>query len=107
MKSREIENTINRNVLEKTLFGDLSKVKTIIPYEGNAYADEETRMGTFIDEHYSLKKKYGKTETGTISCKLDFAKKIVENINDKNDLSPEALKICDKLFKFIEKSNPE
>ena len=107
LKSREIENTVNRNVLEKMLFGDVAKVKIIIPYEGNAYADEETRMGTFIDEHYSLKKKYGKTETGTISCKLDFAKKIVENINDKADLSPEALKICDKIYKFIEESNPE
>ena len=107
LKSREIENTVNRNVLEKMLFGDVTKVKVIIPYDGNAYADEETRMGTFIDEHYNLKKKYGKTETGTISCKLDFAKKIVENINDKSDLSPEALKICDKIFKFIEESNPE
>jgi len=107
LKSREIENTVNRNVLEKMLFGDLAKVKTIIPYTGNAYADEETRMGTFIDEHYSLKKKYGKTETGTISCKLDFAKKISENINGIEDLSPQALKICDKIYKFIEESNPE
>ena len=62
-------------------------------------------MGKFIDEHYDLKKKYGNTSTGTISGKLDFAKKVANNINDINDLSTQAKNLCEKILKFIENSN--
>ena len=102
---REIENTINRNVLENTLFPNGSEVKYLENYDKNIYADKATRMGKFIDEHYDLKKKYGNTSTGTISGKLDFAKKIANNINDINDLSTQAKNLCEKILKFIENSN--
>lgn len=102
---REIENTIDRNVLENTLFPNGSEVKYLENYEKNMYADKATRMGKFIDEHYDLTKKYGNTSTGTISGKLDFAKKIANNINDINNLSIQAKNLCEKLLCFIEKSN--
>ncbi len=52
---REIENTISKEVLEKTLFnGETPKYK--IPYETNKeYATKFARMGDFIDKHYILK----------------------------------------------------
>lgn len=102
---REIENTINRNVLENTLFPNGADVKYLENYDKNIYADKATRMGTFIDKHYDLKKKYGNNSTGTITGKLDFAKKVANNINDINDLSTQAKNLCEKILKFIENSN--
>lgn len=101
---REIENTIDRDVLEKTLFptGEILNRKK---YEGREYADKKTYMGKFIDEHYKLSKKYGSKSTGTIRNKLEFSKKIAANISNINDLTPQAKKICERLYKFIKESN--
>ena len=105
LQSREIENTINRNVLEKTLFPNDQEIVYKEEYEGNAYATPEARMGTFIDEHYILNKKYGNTETGTVSGKLEFAKKIANNIKTKEDLTEETIDLCKKIYNFIKISN--
>lgn len=102
---REIENTIARDVLEKTLFPD-GNIQIKKTYTGNMYANKETFMGSFIDEHYKLRKRYARPGgTGTINNKLEFAKKIVSNINDVSDLSSEALRICKQIELFIIKSN--
>lgn len=102
---REIENTISRDVLEKTLFPD-GNIQIRKKYVGDAYAKKEVFMGSFIDEHYKLRKHYAATGgTGTINNKLEFSKKIVANINDVSDLSLQAINICKKIEKFIETSN--
>lgn len=101
---REIENTISKNVLEKTLYPN-GEVKYKKEYLEKEYASKETYMGRFIDEHYELSKKYGTKETGTIRNKLEFSKKIAANINDINDLSIQSKKLCDKIYEFIKKSN--
>mgnify|MGYP000050792918 CR=1 FL=1 len=102
---REIENTISKEVLEKTLFnGEPPEYK--ISYETNReYATKSARMGDFIDTHYILKRKYGTKDTGTILNKFDFSKRIANNINNINDLSPQAKNICKKIYEFIKKSN--
>ena len=110
LKVREIENTISRNVLEKMLFNG-EEVKYNEQYEGEEYAKKDIYMGDFIDQHYNIEnKKYSsKTSdgkgTGTIKNKLDFAKKIADNINDINDLSMQAKDLCEKIYEFIKKSN--
>lgn len=102
---REIENTISRKVLEKTLFPD-GNVEYHEDYEGNLYANKSTYMGSFIDLHYKLKKHYSNSSgTGTINNKLEFSKKVVANINDISDLSTQAINMCKKIEKFIESSN--
>ena len=102
---REIENTISRKVLEKTLFPD-GNVEYREDYEGNLYANKSTYMGSFIDSHYKLKKHYSNSSgTGTINNKLEFSKKVVANINDISDLSAQAINMCKKIEKFIESSN--
>lgn len=53
LKVREIENTISRKVLEKTLFPN-GNIKYSKLYEGQAYATKEVYMGSFIDKHYEL-----------------------------------------------------
>ena len=105
MTVREIENTISKEVLEKTLFnGETPEYK--IPYKTNKeYATKSARMGNFIDTHYVLKRKYGSKDTGTILNKFDFSKKIANNIDDINDLSTQAKNICEKIYEFIKRSN--
>lgn len=102
---REIENTISRTVLEKTLFADGNIKYLGEEYEGELYADASTYMGDFIDKHYELKKQYSNGGSGTISNKLEFSKKISKNINNYEDLSEEAITICEKVYEFIKQSN--
>lgn len=110
LKVREIENTISRNVLEKTLFNG-KEPEFIKTYDGEIYASKSIYMGDFIDEHYKLTKKYSNRSSstgkgsGTIKEKLSFSKKIALNINDIDDLSKDAKELCKKIFSFIKKSN--
>ena len=107
---REIENTISRQVLEKTLFDGKEPEYTKF-YNAEAYATKSTYMGEFIDKHYKLNKKYSNKSrttgkgTGTLKEKISFSKKIASNINDVNDLSPTAKDMCKKIYEFIKKSN--
>lgn len=104
LKVRKIENTISRKVLEKTLFPN-GNIKYSKLYEGQAYATKEVYMGSFIDKHYELSRKYGSKSTGTIINKLEFSKKIAENIKNTDDLTIPIKNMCEKLYKFIEESN--
>ncbi len=110
LKVREIENTISRKVLEKTLFNGDKPIITKA-YKGESYASRSIYMGDFIDKHYSLSKKYSikkdskKKGSGTIREKLNFSKSIVQNINDITDLSENAKELCEKIYNFIKKSN--
>lgn len=104
LKVREIENTIKRSVLEKTLFGS-NEVLIKKKYEEKEYMNKEIYMGSFIDKHYKLSKKYSNQSTGTIKNKLEFSKKVSSNINSIDDLSKHAIELCDKIFAFIKKSN--
>lgn len=110
LKVREIENTISRAILEKSLFGN-DKPEFLNEYNGTPYASKSIYMGDFIDKHYKLSKKYSnrviKTGkgSGTIKEKLSFSKNVSSNINNINDLSPSALDLCKKIFDFIKRSN--
>lgn len=102
---REIENTISKNVLEKTLFGN-TEIKYKKTVEQKDYANKKEYMGRFIDEHYSLSKKYSKKGgTGTIVNKVNFSKEVAKNITRYEDLSRQAINLCEKITQFIEKSN--
>lgn len=102
---REIENTISRNVLERALFkGGETQIKRA--FEERDYMKKTVYMGKFIDEHYRLTRKYASSKgSGTIKEKLNFARKIADEINDYSDLSRQARDLCKKIVGFIEKSN--
>lgn len=104
LKVREIENTIKRSVLERTLFPE-KEILIKKKYDEKDYMNKDIYMGSFIDKHYKLTKQYSNKTTGTIKNKLDFSKKISSNINDINDLSKHAIELCEKIFAFIKKSN--
>ena len=102
---REIENTISKIVLDKTLFGN-KEIKYKIPFEQKDYTKKNVYMGKFIDDHYNLNKKYSSSKgTGTIARKLEFSKEVAKNIENYDDLTKQAQNLCEKIFKFIENSN--
>ena len=100
---REIENTISKQVLEKTLFED-KEIKCKKEYEQKDYTKKDVYMGKFIDEHYSSKRKYA-SQSGTIINKVDFSKKVAKNILTYDDLTSQAKNLCEKIVKFIKDSN--
>lgn len=102
---REIENTISKQVLDRTLFNG-QEIKYKREFEQKDYTNKEVYMGKFIDEHYELKRKYSSNNgSGTISKKLEFSKNVVKNIESYDDLTKQAKNLCEKIVKFIEKSN--
>lgn len=62
-------------------------------------------LGKFIVASFqNLKRKYD-SESGTISCKLDFCKAAINNIQTIEDLSPEALILIKDVYNFIVAAN--
>lgn len=102
LKVREIENTISKRVLDRTLSG---KDNPIIK-DYTDYQKRKVYMGDFIDSHYNYKKKWSNKDkngkgTGTINNKLEFSKLIAKNILSKDDLSKDAIELCEKIISFI------
>lgn len=111
---REMENTIKREVLERTLFpeGDVKVKNSRI----KSYASETGWVGDYIDQRYDLSKKYSarkidksgkKSGTGTIKNKIELSKEIVKNMNSLEDMTDEAKRVANEILKFIVKSNNE
>lgn len=114
LKSREIENLIPIDILEKTLKKDnkidsLERIKYNTEQWKNRYKQDlisnpKTHMGTFIDSTYKLVKKYSNT-SGTIINKAAFAYKVCNEIETYDDLTIEAKELTEKIANFIVKNN--
>ena len=102
---REIENTISKSVLDRTLLkGKNAKYKK--DFKQKDYTKKNVYMGKFIDEHYDLNKKYSSVKgTGTIIRKLEFAREVSQNVIKYEDLSNQAINLCKRISKFIIDSN--
>lgn len=109
LKSREIENLIKLEVLDKMLEEDNSKRdfnKKVCEeeYEQSKLSNKKTQIATFIHDRYDNIKKY--TSDGkTLINKASFANKICSHINDWDDLSPQAKEIAEVIYNHIKKSN--
>ena len=102
---REIENTIKKETLERTLFAN-GPVKYAKGKENSkaSLANKTARIWTFIDDHYDTGKKYWNGELSRpTEAKISFAKKVTENINTVDDLSESALALCEQIYGFISK----
>ena len=100
---REIENTIEANVLRRGLFGDKrAKYKPGMSAKRDNYADKTTYIWKYIDDHYDLNKKYwNEAKRHTTENKMEFAKKICAEIKNIDDLSKPALEITERIYSFI------
>ena len=102
---REIENTIKRDVVERTLFnsGEIRLKKQYNESNNSGYYNQNC-IGKFIDNHYDLEKKYS-SASGSIKNKKQFAKDVVSNINTINDLSETSIELCEILTNYIQSAN--
>ena len=103
---REIENTIKREVLLNHLFGDNEvKYKKGAENKKDNYETKSAYLWEYIDKHYETSKKYwnSRNKSPNIS-KMKFAKEIASHITSIDDLSKNALILCEKIHEFLKKS---
>lgn len=106
---REIENLLTpltlKNVIakyEKTEVSDLDFNKR---FSNKTYKNQP--LGKFIEEIISNKKRQGSysSASGTVSDKVGFCKKAIAEMKNFEDLSDEAKKLTEELYKFIATNN--
>lgn len=110
---REIENLLKPNILKKVILeyegknGELDSINfSKLKYDNYKYK----KIGNYIDGNvkYSnkqdLTRKYS-SDSGTVNDKVNFAKKAVGYINEKNDISVDAIALTEKVLLFIENMN--
>lgn len=112
-KSREIENIIKLDILEKMLQkdNDIDKIvrkkytSSRYPYIQSVLSNPNMGIGSFIDDTYAVKKKYKSYTGDTIRSKAEFANKICNEIYSLDDLTEEAKDLTKKVADFIIKNN--
>jgi hypothetical protein len=71
---------------------------------------KEKPLDRFIEEKVlsGKKKRAGSYQNkgGTISDKITFCQRVLENIKQFEDLSPEAQALTKRIYKFIQSMNP-
>lgn len=113
LKSREIENLISINILEKYLkkdnnIQDLHRKMYLdnkeYMYNQDALSKPSVKIGEFIDRVYNLNKKYS-APSGTIKEKYKFALEICKLTTDFDELSEQAQELTKIIFDFIDRNN--
>jgi hypothetical protein len=104
---REIENTLDENVIINTV-KKLEGKKVDVQYNEKNIKFEKyqhQKLGTYINKNFTNVKRKYEADSGTIYCKIDFCKTAIDLMNNIEDLSSEAIAIAKDLFNFIKKSN--
>lgn len=110
LQCREIENSLSPKILTSVIC-EYEKVASLNEsgLEGEIVQEEYAHklLGEYIEEKLKNKKRRGsyKSDSGTISDKVNFCKKAIDKIKSFDDLSPEAQQLTEKLYQFIEKNN--
>jgi len=106
LECKEIENLLRKKVLLKVI-KDYEKVDPRIEdFEESDY--KKVYLGKFIDEKLGVgKKRRGSyaADSGTVSDKVGFCKKAIENTKECADLSKEAKEISERIYQFIKENN--
>lgn len=118
LKCKEIENTLSKNTVaeivreyeeyfnaEENIIGLIDEFMENDELNENSYND--ANLGIFI-EQVILKgqnKRKSYIDANTIKDKTNFCKKALNHINSYEDLSKEALEICNLLYQFIAYEN--
>ena len=102
LKSREVENLIDSNVLEQHLSShgikDVSgSIGTWEDYRGE-------KLGEWLRDRLSTLVKVNPFKSGSISDKLGFAEKVLPLMRSYEDLTPEAQEIAKRIHEFIRDS---
>lgn len=104
---KEIENTLTQNVIHNVVADFERKDLKDIDYIGRKPVTKNNNLGKWIEKSFEPLKKLNYTEGNTISRKVSFCKKAIRHINDIEDLSDEAIILCEKIYSFIKGNNSE
>jgi predicted ATP-dependent endonuclease of OLD family len=109
LNCREIENLLSLNVLKSTI---TIYEKNILNIEFNEFSEDDYRdkpLGDFIDKEVfksgKKRKIYSNGKSGTLNDKLLFCKRALDSIKSIDNLHPEAIALCKKIYTFIESKN--
>jgi hypothetical protein len=109
LECNEIENLVSSQVLcrvvaeyEKKSVNELKWVHKV-RYSGY----QLKALGKYIDKNLSerTRKSQYADDSGTISDKLGFCRKVISQTQHYEDMSELAIKLCDKIFSFVKKHN--
>jgi AAA domain, putative AbiEii toxin, Type IV TA system len=108
LEPREIENLLTSEVISAVVKSYEGADTELSTFDQSDYRQKP--LGQFIEEKVlSAGKKRAasyQTKSGTISDKITFCQKALENINQFEDLSPEAQTLTKKVYEFIQSMNP-
>ena len=106
LESREIENLLEEDIIKKVINefeksdgNDIDSSKLLLPSYKNEY------LGQFIDENVIGLKRAYRAKSGTITNKVEFAKKAVSYMNNYDSISKEAKILTEKIYAFIKGNN--
>lgn len=116
LKSKEIENLLMPNIIKAV-------VNKLNNNDGSYFEKSTFNIGNYknknlgefinnkIDEEIkkesnsSYKRKKNFSNGNTINNKVDFCKYAIDSITSLEDMSDEAIALCEKIYKFIEENN--
>ena len=119
LESKEIENILSKEVLIEVIkdfekksgankkdLSELNKLKKNTKFNESRYSNKN--LGEFIDDEIlkDNRKRVASYKKGnTISEKQKFCQRAVNHINTYEDLSKEAIILCDEIYQFIAYTN--
>lgn len=124
LKAKEIENILKPNVIKNVVtmfkYGKENKDAELfnkVDFSENEYKnknigefidnkiDEQIDIEKVNDEKFDYERKKTFKKGSTVSDKVKFCKYSIENIKTLDDMSEEAIEICEKLYNFIKENN--
>lgn len=102
----EVENLITQEILKEVLISQNKDKEDIIIQKLNKETSfRDQKLGSFIDELFHDELRKYSAESGTISNKLEFCKKVIEKTTEYEQLSSKAKELTEKVYDFIKKNN--
>jgi len=108
LESKEIENTLSPEVLNATVRNYEAKNPNLTNLKFNRFIHEQYKdaaIGTFIQNNVEGIKHNYVADSGTITDKVNFAKKAVQYILSFDDLTDDAKTLTTKIYNFIKSNN--
>jgi AAA15 family ATPase/GTPase len=102
---REIENILHPEVITRVVeqYEKTEQVKFKKLLNEKDYRDN--LLGNYLDEIISSPKHKYASESGTISDKVNFAKKAISHIHSLDDMTQDSIDMCKRIYDFIKKCN--
>jgi hypothetical protein len=101
---KEIENILTPIIVHEIVADYEKSTVDKINYTKSKFVHKKKNVGEWINNSFSpISRNYAKENT--ISDKTNFCKKAISKITTINDLSEEAINLCEKIYSFIKGNN--